>query len=163
MKSQPIWSKNVFLGMGPAAYLGFLLPAMASVNTNKLSFVLLTVCGLSALYFAISFAVMKAIQKWLVPVLRKKDSLEFHAKNAGIYALFASIPATYLGAFNIAMAYGCPGGHPDFNLLNIVLLYVYGWSFGAAAGAIASAIILPVVVGTKEVFANLFKELFEQK
>ncbi|MCW5823251.1 MAG: hypothetical protein KIT34_10635 [Cyanobacteria bacterium TGS_CYA1] len=150
------WGKKIFLWTGPVIYFGFVLPMMASVNLDKIGFIALSILGLSTLYFLISLTVLNVLQSVLFPVLRERDLFDFHAKNSAIYALMTGIPATYLGAFNIAMAYGCPGGKPEFDVVGIVLLCAYGWGIGATAGIIASAFLLPFLLPIKQAFSSLF-------
>lgn len=140
------WGKTIFLGMGPAVYLGFWMPVIVFANPFSLkilTFVALACLGLSIIYFLISYLCLSALQKWLIPALKKHETYEFHKKYAWMYALFLSIPATYMGFFAVAMTYGCPGGHPEFNIVQAIWLVVYGWGIGAFYGAVAGVIILP--------------------
>ncbi len=101
--------------------------------------------ALSAVNYLVSLAALKAHQKWDVPRMRKAGSLEYFAKYAWAYALCLSIPATYMGFFNVAMTYGSPGGQPEFNVFSAVSLYISGRSVGFAPGAVAGIIFILIL------------------
>lgn len=148
MKSNVRWAEAIFLAMGFLVYLGFWAPVIISANLNSLAGIaaILVFCAaLGGLYYLIAYAVMKVHQKLLVPLLRKVGVYEHFVKYDLAYALFLSIPAVYLGFLNTLMTYGCPGGHPEFNVFSAMFLYVYGWFAGATSGAVMALLTIPMV------------------
>ena len=139
------WGRSIFLGMGPAVYLGFWMPIIIFANPisfEGVAFIFMCCAAISGVYFLASLALLKAHDKWIVPKMKKYSTYDYHCKCAWIYALFLSIPATYMGFFAVAMTYGSPGGHPEFNVISAVALYLSGWLFGGVMGAITGIVIL---------------------
>jgi len=148
MNTKIKWGESIFLGMGPAVYLGFLAPVIIAANpisVGSIAFILLCCAALSAVYYLVSLAALKAHEKWDVPRMRQSGTYDYFAKYGWVFALCISIPATYMGFFSVAMTYGCPGGHPEFNIFSAIGLYLYGWFIGAAPGAVAGCLFVAVL------------------
>lgn len=151
------WGKIIFLGMGPAVYLGFWMPATIvhnPISMESVAFIFLCCAAMSAVYYLTSLGCLQALQKWVVPAMKKHETYEFHKKYGWLYALFLGIPAAYMGFFAVAMTYGCPGGTPEFNIFQAIGLFIQGWGIGAFSGAASGVFVLP--------FLDLFKVGYEK-
>jgi len=131
--------KIIFLVMGPVLYFGLWAPILKSVNLNSIA----TWASFSALYSIVSYVMLKAHEKWIVPRIEDLETYRFFAKFGWFNALCLSVPAAYLGFFSVVIFYGVSARQTQFNFIAALMLFFSGWSVGCFVGAMVCMVALP--------------------
>ncbi len=144
------FGKSIYLGLGPAIYLGMWLlftSRTEGFSREGNSGFLFSCIGLSALSLVLSFSTLKAHKFFNVPVMKRNGVFDFHKRFVWFYALVVGLPANLFGMNNTPMFSFHPGS-VTFSYGDAIFGYAWGWLFGATFGTIFGYMCLAFLVPT---------------